>query len=112
MTRIYSRGLSPAGTSTAGLVLPVVSKTGNYTSTIADYLILCDASSGVFTITLPASAGVKGRQYTIKKTDSSQNSIAIDGNAAETIDGQATKSLNLQYESITIQSDGSNWFII
>ena len=112
MPRIFALGTIGGTTVTNGLVLPVVTKSSNYTATATDYLILCDASGGAFTISLLASATVTGRQYTIKKIDSSGNSVAIDGNGSETIDGTTTKSLNLQYDSITIQSDGSNWFII
>ena len=50
--------------------------------------------------------------YTIKKTDSSANSIIIDGNAAETIDGELTQSTNVQYTAIKIVSNGSNWLVI
>jgi hypothetical protein len=107
-------GGSITGTSITltGLTLPVVTKVGAYTLTTLDYLCLCDATGGAFTILLPATAGLTGRQYVIKKIDSSGNSVLIDGNAAETIDGQLTKSLNLLNEAIMIQTDGSNWFII
>lgn len=95
-----------------GLILPVVTKLGAYILTTSDYLCLCDATGGTFTISLPATAGITGRQYIIKKIDSSGNSVTIDGNLAETIDGALTRSLNLQYEAITIQTDGLNWFIV
>jgi hypothetical protein len=38
--------------------------------------------------------------------------VTIDGNAAETIDGDLTIDLTLQYESVMIVCDGSNWHII
>lgn len=88
------------------------SLTSNTTLTRAHRTILCDSSGGTFTVTLPAAANSKYQIYEIKKTDTSGVAVLIDGNAAETIDGDATKSLNLQYESLTIQSDGSNWHII
>jgi hypothetical protein len=78
----------------------------------ADNTILCNAASGSMTINLPATASNANKVYNIKKIDSSGNSITIDANASETIDGTTTKSLNLQYESITIQCDGSNWYIL
>jgi len=74
--------------------------------------VLCDATSATFIVTLPAAANTKYQIYNIKKIDSSGNAVTIDGNAAETIDGDLTKSLNLQNESITIQCNGSNWYII
>lgn len=77
-----------------------------------DYTILASASGGSFTITLPASSGVTNRMYVIKKTDSSVNTVTIDANASETIDGALTYVLTTQYAAITIACNGSNWFII
>jgi hypothetical protein len=91
---------------------PVVSKTSSYTATAADSVILCNATSGNVTITLPTSVGTKGRQYTIKKTDASANLVIIDGAGAETIDGELTIELAVQYESMTIHSDNAGWVIV
>jgi len=74
--------------------------------------VLCDATAAAFTVTLPAAANSKYQIYEIKKIDSTGNAILIDGNAAETIDGDTTKSLNLQNESITIQSNGTSWYLL
>ena len=74
--------------------------------------VLCDASSGTITVTLPASANYSGIRYHIKKTDSSSNVITISPDGSETIDGQSSYVVNNQYESITLVCDGSNWFII
>lgn len=90
----------------------VTSKTGDYTATGLDSEILCNASSAGFTITLPAAANIEGKIYHIKKTDSSGNTVTVDGNASETIDGATTAVITNQYESIMILCDGSNWHII
>lgn len=95
-----------------GIQLNLVTKTGAYTATASDYTILCNAVGGAFTITLPAAASHTGRIYNIKKIDSSANAVTVDGNGGETIDGGVTAILTVQYESITIQSDGSNWHIL
>jgi len=86
--------------------------TANTTLTRSHRTVLCDSSAGTFTVTLPAAANAKYQIYEIKKTDTSGIAVLIDGNAAETIDGALTKALNLQNESITIQCDGTNWYII
>ena len=65
-----------------------------------------------FTITLPTASGIIGRMYHIKKTDSSANTVTIDENGAETIDGGVTAILTTQYESITIITNGSEWWIL
>lgn len=73
--------------------------------------VLCDCTSNAITINLPA-ASAAGRLYIIKKIDSSVNTVTIDGSGGETIDGATTATLNAQYESLTLQSNGSNWFIL
>jgi hypothetical protein len=76
------------------------------------FAILSDTSNAAITVTLPAAASVNGRVYVIKKTDGSANTVTIDPNASETIDGQPTYILTTQYEALMILCDGSNWFII
>jgi hypothetical protein len=85
-----------------------VTKTGAYTATNDDYVI--DCTSGTFTVTLPASSGRTGRILIIK--NSGAGTITVDGNASETIDGATTYSLSVQYATVQIMSDGTNWKII
>lgn len=60
------------------LDVAVVTKTSNYTITTSDHRINCDASGGVFTVTLPAIADVPDDKiYHIKKVDSSTNAVTI-----------------------------------
>lgn len=88
------------------------SETANYTATTSDNFIPCDATSAAFTITLYAASGNAGRRLIIKKTDSTLNTITIDANSTETIDGSLTIKLATQYESVTLECDGTNWFIV
>lgn len=86
-------------------------KTGSYTATTDDDVILC--SGAAFTITLYAASGKTGRILTIKKTDSSlTNIITIDGNGTETIDGSLTTTLNTINETVVLVCDGTNWQIL
>jgi hypothetical protein len=87
-------------------------KSTTYLATGDETTILCDASGAAFTVTLPAAASFTGKHYNIKKTDSSVNAVTVDGNASETIDGATTRTITIQYESIRIVCDGSNWHII
>jgi hypothetical protein len=82
-----------------------VAKTGAYTATNDDYVI--DCTSGTFTVTLPASSGRTGRILIIK--NSGAGTITVDGNASETIDGATTVTMAVQYGTIQIMSDGTNW---
>lgn len=93
--------------------LTVTSKTTTYAVTSSDDFIAVDASGGSFTMTLPAAASNSGKIYTIKRTDSTiANTVTLDANAAETIDGDLTRLLYTQNESYTIVSDASNWKVI
>jgi hypothetical protein len=51
-----------------------------------------------------------GFKYQIKNR--STNTLTIDPNGAETIDGSATFAIASQEASVTLITDGSNWFII
>ena len=84
-----------------------------YTATaITGYpVLLVNATSASVTVNLPTAVG-NSAAYSIKKTDSSANTVTIDASGAETIDGGATAVLIRQYESITIVSDNTNWHII
>ena len=84
--------------------------TGNVQS--GDYLMLCDATGGAITMTLPPAALVPGRIYVFKRINSGANAVVVDGYAAETIDGAATYTLSAQWNSVTIMSNGTAWFII
>jgi hypothetical protein len=98
----------------AAINMKYVNKTADYTADETDYAIFVDATSAAVTITLPAASGTgqPGRTYIIKKTDVSGNAVTVDGNASETIDGATTYALSAQYKYVTIQSNGTNWFII
>ena len=97
----------------------VVTKTANYTATINDSTILVDATTGNITITLPTAASAynstdnTGLILKIKRvaSDSSANSVTIDGNGAETIDNALTQSV-VAAEVWVLQSDGTEWHAI
>ena len=76
-------------------------------------VILCDCSGRAITITLPEAATNSAKVYYIKKVDSSGNAVTIKGDASdETIDGEASVSLTLQYQYVTIICDSADWYII
>lgn len=93
--------------------LATSAKTGTYTVTTSDRnkLILADASGGAFTITLPPAATVgDGFKVGFKKIDSdTAEAVTIDGDSTETIDGETSIALSLQYETLLIVSDGTEW---
>ncbi len=91
----------------------VQTKTTTYTALSTDDLILGDTSGGGWTLSLPSSASVgAGKKYKVKKTTNDANALTIDANSTETIDGVLTFALYTQYDSVEIETDGSNWYVI
>ncbi|KKN03166.1 hypothetical protein LCGC14_1110410 [marine sediment metagenome] len=93
-----------------GFRVNIAAKTAAYTISVTDDVILCGAGNQTFTVTLPAASGATGKVYHIKNVGT--GTITVDGNGSETIDGGITAILTVQYESITILSEGSEWFIL
>lgn len=75
-------------------------------------IVLCDATAGAFTVTLPPAATNTGRVIGVKKTDSSANAVTIDGNAAELIDGAATLVITAQNAHSVLGCDGVGWKVL
>jgi hypothetical protein len=73
-----------------------------------DSIVLATSGAGI-TLTLPSP--ISGKIYNIKKVDAGVGAITINTTSG-TIDGAASKLLNFQYDSLTIASDGTNFFII
>lgn len=91
-----------------------LNKTSGYTvlTTDRNKVILGDATSAAFTLTLPAASSAgDGFALIVKKTDSSANAVTLDGNSSETIDGATTYALSSQYDAVLIVCDGSNWHV-
>jgi len=81
------------------------------TTLTANHFLVKVNASGNTTITLPAATSHTDRVYTIINIHSA-GTVTIDANGTETIDGEETILLNLQYQYVTIVCDGDEWFII
>lgn len=93
---------------TNGLVTNIVTKAVNYTLTNVDHTVLGDATSGVITLTLPSASVVPNQMYTLMKTDASANAVIVAG----TVNSASNQSLTTQFNTITIHSNGANWYKI
>ena len=114
-TFLKSNGVAAPSWDSVAQTFAVASKAtadSPYTVLTTDNLIVCNAAAGVMTLNLYAASGNAGKQIIVKKTDSSANSVTIDGNASETIDGATTYVVTIQYESVHLVCDGSNWHLI
>lgn len=92
-----------------GLTKSISTKTGDYTLTNQDCTILADCTSTSITLTLPASPAT-GIVYNLKCVDST-NTCIVDRNG-KNIDGDASNITLIEDETITIQYDGTEWWII
>lgn len=91
-----------------GISGATVTKTGNYTATSSDFLILVDATAGNLVITTPQNAG---QVLNVKKIDASANTVTITP-ASGQIDGAATKVISTQYTNVQFESNGVNSWIL
>ena len=107
-------GLGIAGIAYLSTKPTLVSSTP-YVVLITDNTIYVDATSGNAVETLPPATG-SGRILTIKKIDSSANTVTVTADTSGTpdlIDGAATFVISAQYEALTIQDYATNaWGII
>lgn len=66
--------------------------------------------AGETTVNLPPAA--PGLFYYVKKLGANGVNVIVEGDGAETIDGDLNATITKRWESITLVTDGSNWFIV
>jgi hypothetical protein len=82
-----------------------------YAVTNNNATILVNYPAAPFSVVLPSASTVVGQEFKVKKIDSSSNAVTVSTTSSQTIDGSLTYSLPTIYKSVTLQSDGSNYFI-
>ncbi|PIT99534.1 MAG: hypothetical protein COT74_11080 [Bdellovibrionales bacterium CG10_big_fil_rev_8_21_14_0_10_45_34] len=94
----------------------IQTKNANYSLVASDDVVIGDANGGTFTLTLPAASSNSGKVYQLKRVDTTAwvatNHVAIGTSGSDEIDGESSTSLNTQFESLTVVSDGSTWHIL
>jgi len=88
---------------------PSTSQTLSAPSGIEEAYIYTPTTAITVNLVAAATCG-SGFKYQIKNR--STNTITIDPSGAETVDGSSTFTLSTQEASVTLITDGSNWFII
>lgn len=99
-----------------GISMPIITIDADY-DLVGDQMnwsILADTSLLSLTITLPSNIiyNLKGRVYNIKNIGINTVNIVVAGGDSATIDGSPNYLISLQYNTIRLQSDGINWWII
>jgi len=85
----------------------IAAYTASVTLTNQSFRVGISSSTGIRTLTLPATPKT-GQQFHIKKTSSDSNIVTIDGNG-NTIEGSSTLTLTNQYDKLNIWWNGSAW---
>jgi hypothetical protein len=99
-------GGGPSKVGNKRLRYSVSSNTTAGAATTTDYVYLV---SGTTTITMPSPVGNKNC-YTVKNVGS--GTVTISPAASETFDASASISLPVQYSSVDLISDGTNWNVL
>jgi hypothetical protein len=96
-----------------GLQLGATSYTTTQNSASADIIVLCNTSSAAWTYTLPAPGSNYNRYLVIKDTgNATTHHLTIAPHASETIDGASSYVLTINYATVTLVSDGTNWWVV
>ena len=74
-------------------------------------VILGDCTASTLSATLPSASSVSGKLMDLKKIDSTGNDFIVKTNG-EDIDGFTSKIISNQYDSMTVVSNGTHWWII
>jgi hypothetical protein len=110
----YLKGDGTWGTVTTGYTIETKTADTTYTTASGELIVLVNNGGGPVTITIP-NANASTAKITIKKVGTSTaNNLIINVTGGGTIDGDVSINLKLalQYTSVTLVSNGANWFII
>ena len=97
----------------SGFIIPTRTVTaGSHSLTEADNVIFANAAGGGVTVDVYNTSSNAGAMVTIKKIDTTNNIVTITTEGGDSIDGQSEFYLQAPYDSVTLVSDGSNWYVI
>ena len=90
--------------------ITITSSASPYTLVSEAGVLLCNSASGNITVNLPAAYGA-GRLVTVVKTSAS-NTVTLDGNSSETINGATTYAMTADNAVVQIVDGASGkWYI-
>jgi len=92
------------------LILQSTTVSANHTVGLAERFIYGDTSAGNVTLTLPPAATATTYSIYSSQKYASANSLILDGDGAELIDGASTKTLTDLYGQLDFYTDGTAWY--
>lgn len=86
-------------------------KTAAYTTSDEEFVPVDPSGTGGLTITLASADVTSGNEIIIKDVGgaASSNNITVATEGSETIDGDSTKSIDVDHGSVIVVGDGTNW---
>jgi hypothetical protein len=99
----------------AGMGMTRTAVSANYTVTGSETVMGVTSTSAARVITLPSAVTYSGRQFIVKDESGSasvSNYIRIAPQSGQLIDGESNFEIVVPYESVTVYSNGQNWFIL
>ncbi|MFY0253620.1 hypothetical protein ACDQ55_06650 [Chitinophaga sp. 30R24] len=112
---IVGTGTTPNSTLQVSGSMSLNIRTANSSDALSetDNTLLVNASGTNTVITLPPVTNITGRVYTIKKISGTiDNAVTLQPQGAAQIEGAANYVIYNNYTYVTIQTDGSNWYVI
>lgn len=91
--------------------LPIITITNHLTLNDTHHTVLCNTSGLSINVTLPTAIGKEGRIYRIKKIHAS-NSVNLLTTSAQTIDSVTSRTISITNETVVVQSDNANWWVV
>jgi hypothetical protein len=98
--------------SPSSVNLNVVSKTTTYSVLGTDDVVFGSASGGIWTGTLPSAVTNTGKVFTLSRTDQTLANPWTIAAAAGNVGASATTTIDTQYETLVVVSDGTNYQIL
>lgn len=83
-------------------------------TTSGEETIFADVSSSGLTVTLASADVFEGSRVKVVDNtgNAGTNNITIDTEGSENINGESSTVINNNFEALTLESDGTNWFIV
>lgn len=82
----------------------------DYSMDVSADVVFADSTSNPINVYIPTAVGVGGKEIMVKMS-AGNNTVSINASGAETIDGVGLHVLSNRFQSLSLISDNSNWFI-
>jgi uncharacterized protein YejL (UPF0352 family) len=90
----------------------LLTKTASYLIGATDSIVIANAATRGFIVSLPSATNTNGRRYSVKKSDATGNIVMVAPPVGVTIDGATQQTLSSQNQSVDIVNDGQNYWLV